>query len=100
MRARVVVLSVRVDVPLPVMDVGLKVAVTPDGRPLADRVTAESKPPETVLVIVEVPELPLTTVSEVGDALRLKLALAGAVTVRATVVVCTRLPLVPVTVIV
>lgn len=98
--ARVVVLSVRVDVPVPVMDVGLKVAVTPDGTPLADRVTAESKPPETVLVIVEVPELPLTTVSVLGDALRAKLALAEAVTVSVTVAVCVTPPPVPVTVIV
>lgn len=96
--ARVVVLSVRVEVPVPVIEVGLKVAVTPDGRPLADKVTAELNPPETVLVIVEVPELPPVTVIDVGEALRVKLALAGAVTVRLTVVVSTRLPLVPVTV--
>ena len=34
-------------------------------------------------MIVEVPELALDTVTEVGEALRVKLALAGAVTVRA-----------------
>lgn len=87
MLARVVVLRVRVDVPVPVMDVGLKLAVTPDGSLLADKVTAELNPPETVLVIVEVTELPRTTLTEVGDALRAKLAPAGAVTVRVTVVV-------------
>src|SRR5271157_983089 len=53
-----------------------------------------------VRVIVDVPELPLTTVIVVGDALRVKLAFAGEVTVRVTVVVCIRVPLVPVTVIV
>jgi hypothetical protein len=31
---------------------------------------AESKPPETAVVIVDVPELPLAILSEVGDALR------------------------------
>jgi hypothetical protein len=96
--ARVVVLSVRVEVPAPVMDVGLKLAVTPDGKPLAVKATAESNPPVTALVIVEVPELPLTTVTVVGEALRLKLAVTP-VTVRLTVVVSVVLPLVPVTVI-
>jgi len=97
--ALLLTVSLRVDVPVPVMDVGLKVEVTPDGRPLAVKVTAELNPPVTVLVIVEVPELPLDTVIEVGEAVRVKLALAGAVTVSVTEVVCTRLPLVPVTVI-
>ncbi len=97
--ARVVVLNVRVDVPVPVTDVGLKVAVTPVGRVLVEKATAESNPPATVLVMVEVTELPLTTPTEVGEALSLKVSPAGKVTVRETVVVCTRLPLVPVTVI-
>ena len=97
--ALLLTVSLRVDVPVPVMDVGLKVEVTPDGRPLAIKVTAELNPPVTVLVIVEVPELPLDTVIEVGEAVSVKLPLTGAVTVRVTVVVCTRLPLVPVTVI-
>jgi hypothetical protein len=30
---------------------------------------AESKPPETVVVIVDVPALPLATLIDVGDAL-------------------------------
>jgi hypothetical protein len=97
--ARELTVSLRVDVPVPVMDGGLKLAVTLLGRPLADKVTAELNPPETVLVIVEVPELPLDTVTEVGEALRVKLALAGAVTVRVTVVVLTVDPAVPVMVI-
>ena len=94
--------SLRVDFPEPgaPMDVGVKLAVTPDGSPLADKATAESKPPETAVVIVELPELRLDTVSEVGDALMVKLALAGAVTVRVTVDVCVTPPPVPVTVIV
>ena len=47
------------------------------GRPLADSVTAESKPPDTVLVMVDVPELPCTTETEVGEAERLKPGVAG-----------------------
>ena len=97
--ARELTVSLRVDVPVPVMDVGLKLAVTLFGRPLADKATAELNPPETVLVIVEVPELPLDTVTEVGEALRVKLALAGAVTVRVTVHVCVMPPPTPLTVI-
>ena len=69
--ARELTVTFIVDVPEPgaAMDVGLKLTVTPDGWPLADKAIAELKPPETAVVIVEVPELPLATVSEVGDAL-------------------------------
>lgn len=64
--------SVMVEVPVPVIEVGLKPTVTPVGWPLADKVTAELKPPVTVLVMVEVPWLPCTTETEVGEAERLK----------------------------
>jgi hypothetical protein len=47
-----------VDVPVPVIEVGLKATVTPVGWPFADNVTAELKPPVVVLVMVEVPDLP------------------------------------------
>ena len=60
--------SVNEDVPDPVIDVGLKVAVTPAGRPLAVRATAELKPSTTVLVIVELPLLPCTTETDAGEA--------------------------------
>jgi len=55
---------VMVDVPEPgaAIGFGLKLAVTRDGRPLADKVIAELKPPEIVVVIVDFPELPLATV--------------------------------------
>src|ERR1039458_5702539 len=66
-----------VEVPVPVIDVGLKVTVTPVGLPLADKVTAELKPPVVVLVMVEVPDLPCTTETALGFAERLKPA-AGA----------------------
>ena len=41
---------VKSDVPEPVTEVGLKLPVTPVGMPVAERVTAESKPPVAVTV--------------------------------------------------
>ena len=55
------------------------------------------KPPETVVVMVAVPELLLATLIVVGDALMAKFGLVP-VTVRETRVVSTVLPDVPVTV--
>lgn len=63
---------VMVEVPAPVIEVGLNPIVTPVGCPLAVKEITESKPPVTVLVMVEVPELPCTTETEVGEAERLK----------------------------
>jgi hypothetical protein len=62
--------SVKVDEPEPgvAMDVGLKLAVTPVGIPVAVRAIAESKPPETAVVMVEVPLFPTTTETDVGEA--------------------------------
>ena len=89
-----------VDCPEPeLMLVGLKVTVTPDGTPDADKEIVELNPPVGVAVIVVVPDLPQATDTDVGDALRLKSPLpVGAVTVRDTVVVCVMLPLGPVAV--
>jgi transaldolase len=42
--------SVKSDVPEPVIDVGLKLPVTPEGIPAADNATAESNPPDPVTV--------------------------------------------------
>ncbi len=50
------------------MLVGLKAAVTPVGRPLAESATASSKPPETEDVMVEVPLCPSATETDVGLA--------------------------------
>lgn len=99
--ARELTVTFIVDVPEPgaAMDEGLKLTVTPEGWPVADKAIAELKPFSAAVVIVEVPELPLTTVIAVGDAVMVKLALAGAVTVRVTVDVCVTPPPVPVTVI-
>ena len=63
---------VMVELPAPVIELGLKPTVTPDGWPEADKEIAPLKPPVTVLLMVEVPALPCTTVTEVGEAERLK----------------------------
>jgi len=62
--------KVAVEVPEPgtAMDAGLKPTVTPVGWPLAVKAIAESNPPETAVVMVEVPLLPCTTETEVGEA--------------------------------
>lgn len=93
-------MMVATEVPAPgaAMDVGLKVTVTPEGKPDADNATAASKLPAIVVVTVVVPLLPGATVTAVGEAETAKLG--GTVTVRLTVVVCVRPPPVPVTVIV
>lgn len=49
---------VKSDVPEPVMEVGLKLPVTPDGTPVAEKATAESKPPEPVMVTTPYPLWP------------------------------------------
>ena len=64
-----------VEVPAPVIELGLKPTVTPAGWPDADKEIAELNPPLTVLVIVDCPEFPWTTVTEEGDEERLKLGL-------------------------
>ncbi len=81
--------NVNVELPLPgvAMDAGLKLVVTPVGSPDAERDTAELKPPLTAVEIVVLPELPWMTERLAGDALRVKLGAAAALTVRATVVV-------------
>lgn len=60
-----------VELPAPVIDVGLNPTVTPAGIPAALRAIAESKPPETALVIVVDPELPCAMLTVPGDAERL-----------------------------
>jgi hypothetical protein len=81
--------NVSVELPLPgaAIEVGLKLAVTPDGRPEADKATAELKPPLIVVEIVELPEAPCVTARLVGDALTAKFGVAAALIVSETVVV-------------
>ena len=94
--------SVNVDDPEPGagMLVGLKPAVTPEGKPLAERAIAELNPPEMAAVIEEVPELPGATVSEAGLAEREKPGVPLDVTVSVTLVVSVSPPPVPVMVMV
>jgi hypothetical protein len=81
------------------IDAGVKLTVTPAGWPVADKATAELKPPEMATPIVEVPLLPRPTVTEAGDPEMVKSGVAAGVTVNVTVVVCIRPPPEPVTVI-
>jgi hypothetical protein len=89
--AAAVLLAVKVRAELPepgaAMDVGLNAAVTPEGSPLAESETAELKPPETVVEMVLVPELPAATERLVGDALSVKLGEVAAFTVTGITVV-------------
>lgn len=73
-----------VELPVPVIDVGLKPMVTPVDGPdtEADKVTGELNPPTTVLVIVDDPALPCTTETALGEAERLN---PGCATVPASV---------------
>jgi hypothetical protein len=74
--------KVRVEVPLPVTVVGLKVAVTPAGRVPVDSETVPVKPFSAVMVIVVEPDPVRCIVRLEGDALMLKSGVAGPVTVR------------------
>ena len=96
--ARRETLMCMVEVPAPVMELGLNVMVTPEGSPEADKETAESKPPVTVEVMVTEPELLRLILIEEGEALMEKPAVVE-VTVSETVVVDVVLPDVPVMVI-
>jgi hypothetical protein len=75
---------------------GLKLTVVPLGAPVADRLIALLKPPLTVVVIVEVPELPCATLTDVGE--RESAKLGGALTVRVTLALRWIPPPLPVTV--
>jgi len=88
--AALLAVKVRVELPLPgaAIDAGLKLTVTPAGRPEAEREIAELNPPLTAVEIVALPELPWATDRLVGEPLSVKAGVAVAVTVRATVVVC------------
>ena len=80
----------------PEIDVGLKLTVTPLGAPEADNEIAELNPPMLVVVIVDVPELLVATLTAVGEADTVKSLIA--VIVRLTVVVCVIPPPLAVTV--
>ena len=81
--------NVRVELPLPgaAIELGLKLTVTPAGKPEAESETAELNPPLMVVDIVEVPELPWATDRLVGEALTVKSGVALEVMVREIVAV-------------
>ena len=80
-----------------VVDVGLKLAVTPAGKPATVNATLPVNPPVRAIVIVSVPLAPKLIARLVGLADSEK---SGAFTVRLIVAVCVSPPPVPVTVIV
>jgi hypothetical protein len=88
--------AVKVRVLVPVVDVGLKLAVTPEGKPLALSATLPVNPPEgaTVTVLVDVPPCATDTLAGLADREKLE----GPLTVRVRVAVWVSEPLVPVTV--
>lgn len=60
--------KVSVEVPVPVIDAGLKLAVTPAGSVEYESATAASNPPVTVLVMTDDPVPPCTTETALGEA--------------------------------
>src|SRR5581483_2477743 len=77
---------------------GLNAAVTPEGSPEAERLTLPLKPLMGLTVIVLVPLAPWLNVRVPGEAESEKSGTGGGLTTSVTVVLCARLPLVPVTV--
>jgi hypothetical protein len=66
--AAAVAAAVRVNVLVEVAGFGLKLALTPAGRPEADMVTLPLKPFAGVMAIVLLPEVPCMTLSVLGLA--------------------------------
>ena len=91
-----VLLAVNVSTLVEVVGSVPKLAVTPAGRPDAERLTLPVKPPDGVTVTVLLPLVPCVTLRLAGDADSAKSGVAAAFTVRLTVVVCVKLPDVPV----
>jgi hypothetical protein len=90
--ATAVLEAVSVKVLVLVAGLGLKAAVTPVGKPVADKVTLPLKPFCGVRAIVLEPPAPCKIVTLFGDAESAKLGGATAVTVRESVVVFVKLP--------
>jgi hypothetical protein len=89
-----VLVAVNVNVLVPVVFAGLKDAVTPLGRPEADKLTLPLKPLCGMTVTVLVPPAPCAKLKVFGEADRLKLG--GKASVSETVAVLLKLPTVPV----
>ena len=91
------VVRVSVEFPDVVIEDGAKLAVTPLGKPEAPRVTDPLNPFRAPTVAVNAVDFPATTVCDEGEAEKLKSGFSvTALTVTLTLVLCTRLPLVPV----
>jgi len=82
-----VLLAVRVRTLVEVVGFVPKLAVTPLGRPEAERLTLPVNPPDGVTVMVLFPLVPWVTVRLVGEAESEKSGVAAAFTVRLTDVV-------------
>jgi hypothetical protein len=91
-----VLLAASVKVLVPVVGFVLNDAVTPPGRPDPDKLTLPLNPFSGLMEMMLVPLFPCSTVKLLGDADRVKLGTAAAVTVRLTVVVFVKLPDIPV----
>ncbi len=89
-------LAVSVNTLEEVEELGLKDAVTPLGKPEAEKVTLPLKPFDGVIVTVLVPLVPCAIVTLLGAAERLKSGAAAEFTLRLAVVVWIVVPLVPV----
>src|SRR5262249_39702374 len=85
------VVTVKVEDPIMLTEVGLKTPVAPDGKPPTFSATVPVKPLRLPMVTVLVAVLPAVTLCELGVA-----EMEKSFTTRLTVVECTRLPLVPV----
>src|SRR5262249_7381934 len=83
---------------VPVVEAGLKLAVTPLGSPLALKATAPVKPPKRVIAIATVPPAPRLTVRLARAGGSEKSGVCGWFTVRLIVAVRVRPPPDPVTV--
>ena len=87
--------TVRVELPEPVMDVGLKLVLTRDPWPVTLRFTVPAKLFSPVTVTVDVPLVLRDKVMLVGESEIEKSGLGAGLTTSVTMVECTRLPLVP-----
>jgi hypothetical protein len=90
---------VRVEEPEPgaAIDVGLKLAVAPAGKPEAESDKAELKLPDIVVVIVAAPAPPAVTARLDGAEAITKSAVAAALTVKLIVAECVFPPPAPLT---
>ena len=92
----VLVEMVRVELPEPVTEVGLKAPLLPDGTPVTLRTTAPAKPFCGAIVTAYVVTAPRFTLREDGAAEIEKSPVCGAFTLSVTVVERTKVPPVPV----